>query len=119
MSSSRSNTSNLTQVTDSRVVTGDQSLGLSVNHSNGVTVTTTDYGAVEGGLDLASQAVSRTMETTGALFEGALGAVNAANDRLAQAYQQGQAGDQTQLKYAGFVVVGLAALAFLAPRIAK
>jgi hypothetical protein len=117
MSSSRSNTSNLTQVTDSRVVTGDQSLGLSVNHSNGVTVTTTDYGAVQGGLDLASQAVSRTMETSGELFAGALGAVNAANDRLADAYQQGQAGDQVQLKYAGFVVVGLAALAFIGTRL--
>lgn len=116
MSSSRSNTSNLTQVTDSRVVTGDQSLGLSVNHSNGVTVTTTDYGAVQGALDLGAQAISSTQATAGDMFAGALGAVTKANEQLADAYRQGNAGEQVQLKYAGFVVVGLAALAFIAPR---
>ena len=44
------------------------------------------------------------------MFAGAVGAVSKANERLALAYQSGQAGDQTSLKYAGFIVVGLAAV---------
>ena len=44
------------------------------------------------------------------MFDGAVSAVSKANERLALAYQSGQAGDQTQLKYAGFAVVGLAAV---------
>ena len=44
------------------------------------------------------------------MFNGALGAVKQANENLSLAYQSGQAGDQTSLKYAGFIVVGLAAV---------
>jgi hypothetical protein len=136
MSSSKrvTETTNLTEITDSRVVGGDNSVNLSANDSN-VSVYATDHGAVAGGLSLGSEAVTAatrmaadTNKTTASLFAGALefggdalsmaaGAMSSANEQLADAYQQGNAGDQTQLKYAGFVVVGLAALAFAASKI--
>lgn len=136
MSSSKRNTSttNNTEITDSRVVGGDGSVNLSANDSN-VSFVATDHGAVSGGLNLGSQAITAatrmaadTNATTGNMFAGALdfagasqgsaiAAVSDANERLALAYQSGQAGDQTQLKYAGFAVVGLAALAFAATKL--
>lgn len=122
-SSSKSATSSTTTVTDSRVVGGDGSSNLSLNHSAGATVIATDHGAVAGGLELAGQAITENtklaanLSATGAsMFEGALDAVSDSSERLALAYQSGQAGDQVGLKYAGFVVVGLAALAFVASR---
>lgn len=125
MSSSKRTTSttNLNEITDSRVVGGDGSVNLSANDST-VALTMTDYGAVAGGLDLGSQAITaatqmaaNTNAAGGDMFAGALEAVSNANDKLATAYQSGQAGEQTQLKYAGFAVVGLAALAFAATKL--
>lgn len=118
-SSSSSATSSTTNNTDMRVVGGDGSTNVSAQNSS-VSVIATDHGAVSGGLQLASQAIDTTAKTNQAalnsgaeMFKGALGAVSGANERLALAYQSGQAGDQTQLKYAGFVVVGLAAVMLL------
>lgn len=116
--SSKSATTTSTEVSDQRVVGGDDSINVSSRGS--VSVVTTDAGAVAGGIALGSKAIDaavKSAEATSAsssqLFEGALGAVSDANERLALAYQSGNAGEQTMLKYAGFVVVGLAALAFV------
>lgn len=122
-SSSKASTQNKTEVTDSRVVGGDNSVNLSANDST-VSVIATDHGAVSGGLELGSMAITAATQSaaqvgasSASMFEGALGAVSDANERLALAYQSGNAGEQTQLKYAGFVVVGLAALAFVSTRL--
>lgn len=117
--SSSSASSSTTNNTDMRVVGGDGSSNTSAQNSGAgdLTIIATDQGAVKAGMDLASQAIDANSHTTGAaldttaqIYEGALGAVSSANERLALAYQSGQAGDQTQLKYAGFIVVGLAAV---------
>lgn len=117
---SSSATTNTTENRDMRVVGGDQSVNVSANDS---TVTLTDHGAVKAGLDLGSKALDTVSDTTraamnssGDMFQGALDAVQASNERLALAYQSGQAGDQTTLKYAGFIVVGLAAVMLFAKR---
>lgn len=165
MSSSKrvTETTNLTEITDSRVVGGEGSVNLSANDSR-VSMVMTDHGAVSGGLGLGSQAVTAaakmaadTNKTGASMFAGALdfagknnsqafafagdgldfassnnrqafgfagdamsqavGAISAANSQLADAYQSGNAGDQTQLKYAGFIVVGLAVAAFAVSKI--
>lgn len=117
--SSSSASSSTTNNTDMRVVGGADSTNISAQASGSgdLSIIATDHGAVKAGLTLATQAIDASTQNTGAtlaaggqMFEGALGAVNDANKRLALAYQSGQAGDQTQLKYAGFIVVGLAAV---------
>lgn len=124
---SSSKTSAKNEVADMRVVGGDSSTNTSIKTGSRatVTVTATDHGAVQAGMALGTQAIDAaaksaagTMATGASMFDGALTAVSKANEQLADAYQQGQAGDQTTLKIAGFVVVGLAA-ALLLPRIAK
>ena len=115
-----SSTSSKTEVNDMRVVGGDSSTNTSVKTGDRstVNVTATDHGAVQAGMALGTQAIDAaarnaidTMATTANMFDGAVSAV-------AKAYESGKAGDQVQLKYAGFVVVGLAAVLLL-PRIAK
>lgn len=71
------------------------------------TIQMTDQGAVKQALDYATNVTAKS-ET---MFEGALATVRDQNKLLANAYQQGGAGDQTQLKYAGFILVGLAVTA--------
>ena len=114
--SSTASSSSTTNNTDMRVVGGANSANISAQNSN-VSLITTDHGAVAAGLELGTRAIdASTISSSGALsagadmFKGAIGAVSQANERLALAYQSGQAGDQTSLKYAGFVVVGLAAV---------
>lgn len=118
-----SSTSSTTNIYDKRVVGGDGSTNVSADVSGGgsLTVVQTDQGAVDAGLalgskaiDAATKAAAGTQATAASMFDGALSAVKDSNERLALAYQSGQAGDQTTLKYAGFAVVGLAAFAFLA-----
>jgi hypothetical protein len=129
-SSSAAATTNTTETRDMRVVGGNDSTNLSANDSN-VTVIATDHGAVSAGLQVGSQAIDASTKTSAAalatgenMFTGALasiaessqtamGAVSTANERLALAYQSGQAPEQTMLKYAGFAVVGLAAVMLL------
>ena len=126
-SKSSASTTSTTENRDMRVVGGNDSTNISANDST-LTVLTTDHGAVSAGMTLGTQAIDASTKTTAAaldagqnMFQGALnsaadanqsaiGAVNSANERLALAYQSGQAGDQTSLKYAGFIVVGLAAV---------
>lgn len=122
---SSSKTSAKNEVADMRVVGGDNSTNTSIKTSGAVNVTATDHGAVKAGMALGTQAIDAaaksaagTVASAGSMFDGALTAVSKANEQLADAYQQGQAGDQTTLKIAGFVVVGLAA-ALLLPSIAK
>ena len=116
LSFSSSETSSTTQNTDARVVGAAESTNISA-HNSAVSVMVTDQGAVKAGLDLGSKAIDASTKNAGAtitaagdMFDGAVSAVSKANERLALAYQSGQAGDQTSLKYAGFVVVGLAAV---------
>ena len=129
-SKSSSSTTNLTKNADMRVVGGEGSANVSANESI-VSVMTTDHGAVQAGMTLGTQAIdaatvntANTLAASKSIFQGALtsnseanrnaiGAVTSANERLALAYQSGQAGDQTSLKYAGFVVIGLAAVMLL------
>lgn len=113
---SASSTSSTTNNTDMRVVGGADSTNISAQNSR-VSVIATDHGAVSAGMQLGGQAIDASIKNSSAtigaasnMFEGAVGAVSKANERLALAYQSGQAGDQTQLKYAGFAVVGLAAV---------
>ena len=129
-SKSSSSTTNLTENADMRVVGGEGSTNVSASDSF-VSVMTTDHGAVQAGMTLGTQAIdaatvntANTLAASKSIFQGALtsnseanrnaiGAVTSANERLALAYQSGQAGDQTSLKYAGFVVIGLAAVMLL------
>ena len=113
---SSSASSSTTNNTDMRVVGGADSVNLSAQNSD-VSIIATDHGAVEAGMQLGSQAITASTKTATAamdagsnMFEGALNAVSSANDKLALAYQSGQQPEQTALKYAGFAVVGLAAV---------
>lgn len=120
-SSSVSSTTNNTKTSDMRVVGGDNSTNASTQiDATNSTVTVTDMGAVKAGMELGTKAIDAStksaaaaLDAGGNIFDGALNAVSDANQRLALAYQSGQAGDQTSLKYAGFVVVGLAAVMLL------
>ena len=116
-SSSSANQTSTTNNTDARVVGGNDSTNLSANNST-VSVIATDHGAVQAGMQLGTQAIDAVTTASAAnntatadMFKGALATVQASNNLVAQAYQQGGAGDQTTLKYAGFIVVGLAAVA--------
>jgi len=118
---SSSKTSSQTDVFDMRVVGGDDSVNVSARGD--VSVIATDHGAVTAGMQLGTQAIdaaaksaAATMQTGASMFDGALAAVNKANAQLSDAYEKGQAEDQSMLKIAGFVVVGLAAVALL-PRL--
>lgn len=118
-SSSSASTTSTVENADMRVVGGANSQNVSAKDST-VNITATDHGAIAGGVQLGTKAIdaastnTATVLAAGAnMFEGALGAVGDSNKRLALAYQSGQAGDQTTLKYAGFIVVGLAAVALL------
>ena len=115
-SSSSANQTSTTNNTDARVVGGNDSTNLSANNST-VSVIATDHGAVQAGMQLGTQAIDAvtTANATDAaatadMFKGALATVQQSSNLVAQAYQQGGAGDQTTLKYAGFIVVGLAAV---------
>lgn len=120
---SSSATTNKTDVRDMRVVGGDNSTNTSTSFGDvraRATVTLTDHGAVRAGLDLGTKAldanaaaVSTSLAAAGDMFTGALDTVKDSNQRLALAYQSGQTGEQTMLKYAGFIVVGLAAVTLL------
>ena len=114
--SSAASSSSTTNNTDMRVVGGADSANISAQNSN-VSLITTDHGAIAAGMELGTRAIDASTSTTQSamsagtdMFKGAIGAVSQANERLALAYQSGQAGDQTSLKYAGFVVIGLAAV---------
>lgn len=79
-------------------------------------------GALIFGMEQAFDAMGTTstknaLDTSADMYSGALGgAVSSANEKLALAYQSGQAGDQTSLKYVGFIVVGLAAVTLLSKK---
>lgn len=114
-SSSASSTTN--NNTDARVVGGNDSVNLSVHNSDNLQVIATDHGAVAAGMQLGTQAIDAARNNSAAainagsdMFAKSVAAVNQSSDKLALAYQSGQAGDQTSLKYVGFIVVGLAAV---------
>lgn len=118
-----SSTSSTTNITDQRVVGGDGSVNVSASGKSAVSVVATDHGAVSAGLELGTRAIdataksaAATLATGASMFDGAIAAVKASNEQLADAYEKGQAEDQSMLKIAGFVVVGLAAVALL-PRL--
>lgn len=100
---SSSSTTNNTDNSSEALTAGQVASNTLVKGSSN-TITVTDQGAVRAALDFAKSAAA----TSQSMYEGALATVSSQNKLLANAYQQGQAGDQTQLKYAGFAVVGLA-----------
>lgn len=106
---SSSSTTNVYDTLNQASTARDNSVVTSQNISatDGSTISVTDNGAVKQALDYATNVTAKS-ET---MFEGALATVRDQNKLLANAYQQGGAGDQTQLKYAGFILVGLAVTA--------
>lgn len=104
---SSSSTTNQYEDTQTQAAGGDNSTVQSVTvKAMDSTVMLTDQGAIAQAFDYAK----KTNDTSQSMYEGALAMVSNQSKLLASAYQQGQAGDQTQLKYAGFAVVALAAV---------
>lgn len=102
---SSSSTTNHYEDTQTQAAGGDNSNVSSLNvKAEGSTINVADQGSIQAAFDFAKNASA----TSQSMYEGALATVSSQNKLLAQAYQNGQAGDQTQLKYAGFAVVGLA-----------
>ncbi len=108
-SSSSSASSTTNNNTDMRVVGGADSVNISAQNSDNLHVIATDHGAVAAGLQLGTAALAAATTSS----QDAMQAVSNSSDKLALAYQSGQAGDQTSLKYVGFIVVGLAAVTLL------
>lgn len=109
---SSSSTTNLYEQNSQTLSTGEGG-SLTANNIKATdsTVVVTDGGAVKNALDFAGAASKQITAAGQSMYDGALATVRDQNKLLASAYQQGQAGDQTQLKYAGFAVVGLAVVA--------
>lgn len=141
-STSTSETKNLTEVRDMRVVGGEASTNISANNS-AITVTPTDYGAIREGTALAAiglntadktfalstrlvdDTTKRTLDAGLSMFTGALGAigksssealsaVSDARQDVAGAYSNAVTPENGMLKIAGFVVVGIAAVSLFA-----
>jgi uncharacterized beta-barrel protein YwiB (DUF1934 family) len=105
---SSSSTTNNYEDTQTQAAGGDASTVQSVNiKASGSDITLTDQGAIKAALDFAKNESASSQN----MYQGALATVSDQNKLLANAYQQGQAGDQVSLKYAGFAVVGLAVAA--------
>lgn len=131
-------TTNKSEVRDMRVVGGDASQNISANDSN-VSVIATDHGAVLAGLSTADKAFALSTQLVGdntkqvlnaglSMFDGALQSVQSssaqalnsvasARQDVAAAWQNSQTPENSMLKIAGFVVVGIAAVSLLAKRI--
>lgn len=136
---SSAETTNKTEVTDSRVVGGNDSNNVSANAGSNVTLLSTDHGAVQGGLQLGSQAIDAatrsadgTRATAESMYTGALkfakdvntasqqafsdasgqiaGAYSKQASDLATAFTDSKAPDKSLLMVGGVVVVGLAAV---------
>lgn len=112
-SESNSSSSNSTENRDMRVVGGNDSVNLSANDST-LSVVTTDHGSVDKSFQLADKALSLStkaigdsatsaLQATQSMYEGALGSIN-------KAYENSTTPENNQLKIAGFVVVGIAAV---------
>lgn len=158
-SSSSATTENKTDIRDMRVVGGEKSNNISANDSNiNLSVTATDFGAVQGGLNTAGQAFALSTQLVGdntrqnlnaglSMFDGAiksqtgmfgtaiaaikdansnaleragksndsaLAAVSSARSDVAAAWQDSHTPENSMLKIAGFVVVGIAAVGLIA-----
>lgn len=112
---SSSSSSSTTNQTDMRVVGGDQSTNLSTQSNTAtIEVTSTDHAAVKTALEMAGAVSGAAQKLSADIVNGAIDSnaqtVSSALKEVGAAYQQGAAGDQIQLKYAGFIVVGLAAV---------
>lgn len=141
--SESSQTSNTTNK-DMRVAGAEGSVNVSADGST-VQVVSTDYGAVNGGLQLASQSVSAVVQNSKnvqdfglSMYTGALKSVNDASAAVASAYKgssaqvadaykgvaadlataftDSKAPEKNILIVGGAVVVGLAAVMFLAKK---
>lgn len=138
-------TTNKTEVTDARVVGGNDSANVSANGGSSVTLITTDHNAVAGGLQLGSQAIDAatknaagTQDTAVTMYQGALQFLKDANTKsqqayadaggqvaaaysneasdLATAFTDSKAPDKSLLMVAGVIVVGLAGVMVLAKK---
>lgn len=119
---SSSSTANYTDQKDMRVVGGDASQNISANDS---TITVSDFGAVQGGLNTANRALElstqlisentrQAAQEQASMYSGALNAVASARQDVADAYKSATTPENSMLKIAGFVVVGVAAVSLLA-----
>jgi hypothetical protein len=113
-----SSSSQSAENTDMRVVGGDGSINMSqkVSGSNNV-VTTTDHGAVKGGIDLALKGIEAAHDTTtqviasqGSLLDGALRMVSDQAQQNSKQLADIKGNDVHILVIVGLGVVGLAAV---------
>lgn len=112
-SSSRQTTSNI----DARVVGGDGSSNVSVSGNSGpVSVTSTDHGAVQGGLQLALAGVEganrlaeQAQASQGGILSGALRMASEQQQQFATALTNVKTSDVRVLIIAGLAVVALVA----------
>lgn len=136
-SDSQANTSNATDQRETRVTGGHQSQNVNASEST-VNITATDYDAVAGGLNTANNALALSTKLVGdstkqvlnaglSMFTGALDSANVSNsaalnavskarDDVAAAWQNSQTPENSMLKIAGFVVVGVAAVGLFAAK---
>jgi hypothetical protein len=140
---SSSSTTNKTEVTDARVVGGNDSSNVSANGGSNVTVIATDHSAVSGGLQLGTKAIDaathnadNTQATAKSMYQDALSFAKDVNTKsqqayadasgqlasayanqasdLATAFTDSKAPDKSLLIVGGVVVVGLAAVMVMA-----
>lgn len=122
-SNSSNETVNKTDVRDMRVVGGNDSANVSATDST-VNVVTSDHGAINGAFQTVDKALQlstklvgdnakQTIEANKNMFEGVLTQSNAAISAVKGAYENSQNPENTQLKIAGFVVVGIVAVSML------
>ena len=127
---STATTENKTENIDARVVGGTGSSNISANNSTvSMTTITTDNGAVKLATELSSANTKKVLDTGKSMFDGALAAVSKANTEsmsnqqqmfngaladVTSAYSNAVTPENTQMKIAGFVVVGIAALSLFA-----
>ena len=124
---SSASTTSETDVFDMRVVGGDDSVNVSASGGT-LNVSQTDQGAVAAGLALGTKGIDLAATNSAAAFQfgqsmfaGALGAVkessanalsavSSARSDVAGAWQNSQTPENSMLKIAGFVVVGVVAV---------
>lgn len=109
-SRSSSSTTHNTDQSETNTIGGNESNVTSIK-GDGNIVSVSDFGAVKKAFSFAEKSAEQAAKNQNDMFTNVLATVKDQNKLLSSAYQQGNAGDQVQLKYAGFAVVGLAVAA--------
>lgn len=115
---SSSSSSSATNNIDKRLVTGENSVGISADSSS-VSVNVLDGGAIAGAFTFAREVdanagknLATVLNLAGSLFEKTAGALDKSAATVAQAYDQakGQGADARVLAYGAMAVVALVAV---------